>query len=198
MAARYLEALHAVQPTGPYRLAGWSMGGVVAYEMARQLEGQVEQLAILDVPAPRPGEVDEGTLRAWFARDLAGLQGKPLPPELATLSADMPLPEAFARVQELGLLPDGLDFTAASHRFEIFRANLRRIERYTPQPYSGRLHLFRAEASHFDDPTDPTLGWGALAEGGVELHRLPGSHWAIVRPPAVEALAVALQDSPGK
>jgi amino acid adenylation domain-containing protein len=193
LAAAYLEALRAVQPEGPYRLGGWSMGGVVAFEMARQLGGQVEQLAILDVPAPRPGEVDEGTLRAWFARDLAGLQGKPLPPELGSLSADTPLPEAFARVQELGLLPDGLDFTAASRRYEIFRANLRRIERYAPQPWPGRLHLFRAEASHFDDPADPTLGWGALAAGGVDLHRLPGSHWAIVRPPAVEAVAAVLR-----
>jgi amino acid adenylation domain-containing protein len=193
MAAAYLEALRAVQPNGPYRLGGWSMGGVVAFEMARQLGGQVEQLAVLDVPAPGRGEaVDEGTLRAWFARDLAGLQGKPLPEELGALSAGTPLSEAFARVQELGLLP-GLDFTAAARRFEIFRANLRRIERYAAHPYPGRIHLFRAEASHFDDPADPTLGWGALAAGGVELRRLPGSHWAIVSPPAVEAVAAALR-----
>ena len=194
MAAIYLEALRAVQPEGPYRLGGWSMGGVVAFEMARQLGDQVEQLAVLDVPAPRgEGAVDEGTVRAWFARDLAGLQGRPLPPELWTLSADTPLPEAFARAQELGLLPAGLDFTAAARRFEIFRANLRRLERYAAQPYPGRLQLFRAEASHFDDPADPTLGWGSLAAGGVELHRLPGSHWAIVSPPAVEAVAAALR-----
>jgi amino acid adenylation domain-containing protein len=194
MAAAYLEALRAVQPEGPYRLGGWSMGGVVAFEMARQLDGQVEQLAVLDVPAPSQGEaVDEGTLRAWFARDLAGLQGKPLPEELGSLSADTPLSEAFARVQELGLLPDGLDFTAAARRFEIFRANLRRSERYAAHPYPGRIQLFRAEASHFDDPADPTLGWGALAAGGVELRQLPGSHWAIVSPPAVEAVAAALR-----
>ncbi len=196
MAATYLEALRAVQPEGPYRLGGWSMGGVVAFEMARQLDGQVEQLAVLDVPAPGRGEaVDEETLRAWFARDLAGLQGKPLPEELGSLSADTPLPEAFARVQELGLLPEGLDFTAAARRFEIFRANLRRIERYTAHPYRGRIQLFRADGSHFDDPADPTLGWGALAAGGVELRQLPGSHWAIVSPPAVEAVAAAFQSS---
>jgi amino acid adenylation domain-containing protein len=195
MAAAYLEALRAVQPEGPYRLGGWSMGGVVAFEMARQLNGQVEQLAVLDVPAPGRGNgaVDEGTLRAWFARDLAGLQGKPLPEGLGGLSADTPLSEAFSRVQELGLLPEGLDFTAAARRFEIFRANLRRIERYAAHPYPGRLQLFRAEASHFDDPADPTLGWGALAAGGVEIQQLPGNHWAIVSPPAVEAVAATLR-----
>ena len=200
MAESYLVALRAVQPEGPYRLGGWSMGGVVAFEMARQLGGDVEQLVVLDVFAPgRAGSaVDEGTLRAWFARDLAGLLGKPLPREMEDLSADAPLPEAFARAQELGLLPAGLDFAAAARRFEVFRSNLRRMERYTAQPYPGRIQLFRAAGSHFVDPADPTLGWGALAAGGVALRELPGNHWAIVRSPAVEAVAAALQGEAGE
>jgi len=194
MASIYVEAIRAVQPEGPYRLGGWSMGGVVAFEMARQLGGDVEQLAVLDVFAPgHSGDtVDEATLRAWFARDLAGLLGKPLPREMEDLSAAAPLPEAFARAQELGLLPADLDFAAAARRFEVFRSNLRRMERYTAQPYPGRIQLFRAAGSHFVDPADPTLGWGALAAGGVELRELPGNHWAIVRSPAVEAVAEAL------
>ncbi|MEP7010524.1 MAG: amino acid adenylation domain-containing protein [Acidobacteriota bacterium] len=211
MAARYLAALRAVQPEGPYRLGGWSMGGVVAYEIARQLVARgeaVEQLAVLDVFAPgrgfgRPGgpespvvdnarAVNEATLRAWFARDLAGLLGKPLPAELADLSADAPLSEAFARARDLGILPNDLDFTVAARRFDLFRANLRLIEHYAARPYPGRIRLFRAAGSHFDDPEDSTLGWAALAAGGVELHRLPGDHWGMVRRPAVEAIAAAL------
>ncbi|MEA2562177.1 MAG: hypothetical protein QOH06_3681 [Acidobacteriota bacterium] len=201
MAESYLVALRAVQPEGPYRLGGWSMGGVVAFEMARQLAArgeEVEQLAVLDVFAPGrsflgEGVVDEGTLLAWFARDLAGLLGKPLPREMENLSADSPLPEAFARAQEVGLLPAGLDFVAAARRFEVFRANLRRLARYTAEPYPGRVQLFRAAGSHFVDPADPTLGWAALAAGGVALQELPGNHWAIVRSPAVEAVAAALR-----
>jgi amino acid adenylation domain-containing protein len=202
MAQRYLAALRAVQPEGPYRLGGWSMGGVVAFEMARQLAmrgEEVEQLAVLDVFAPGRGlavdgrAVDEGTLRAWFARDLAGLLGKPLPAEMGDLPADAPLPEAFGRAQRLGLLPAGLDFTVAARRFEVFRNNLRLIERYTAHSYPGRIQLFRAADSHFDDPADSTLGWGALAAGGVGLQTLPGNHWAIVRSPAVETVAAALR-----
>ncbi|HEV7667185.1 MAG TPA: amino acid adenylation domain-containing protein [Thermoanaerobaculia bacterium] len=204
MAARYRVALRAAQPEGPYRLGGWSMGGVVAYEIARQLVAhgeEVEQLALLDVFAPgrgfagssgEPREVDEATLRAWFARDLAGLLGKPLPAELTDLPADAPLSAAFARARALGLLPNDLDFTGAARRFELFRANLRLIESYVGGPYAGRLQLFRAAGSHFDDPQDSTLGWGALAEGGVELHRLAGDHWAMVRQPAVTAIASVL------
>ena len=79
MAAHYLEKIRAMQPEGPYLLGGWSMGGMVAYEMARQLreggEG-VEMLAVLDCEAPsvdsREPAIElgaEDTLGA-FAREL--------------------------------------------------------------------------------------------------------------------------------
>ncbi len=63
MASLYVAAVRAVQPEGPYLLGGWSMGGVIAFEMARQLQQrgeQVELLALIDSYAPRderdPGE----------------------------------------------------------------------------------------------------------------------------------------------
>ena len=57
MATRYVEALREVQPEGPYHLGGWSMGGIVAFEMALQLKAQGHQiatLAIIDAHAPAP------------------------------------------------------------------------------------------------------------------------------------------------
>src|SRR5207253_11167405 len=47
MAADYIEALRIIQPTGPYRLGGWSLGGVVAFEMAQQLQRQGESISVL-------------------------------------------------------------------------------------------------------------------------------------------------------
>src|SRR5262249_45612234 len=47
MAAEYVAAIRAVQPHGPYHLGGWSMGGVVAYEIAQQLRKQGESLGLL-------------------------------------------------------------------------------------------------------------------------------------------------------
>src|SRR6185436_16427227 len=55
LAALHLEAVRQAQPAGPYRLLGWSMGGVVAYEMACQLAAageEVELLAVVDSPSP--------------------------------------------------------------------------------------------------------------------------------------------------
>lgn len=57
MAAAYLHDVRAGQPQGPYLLGGYSMGGVVAYEMARQLEEageRTELLVLIDAFAPRP------------------------------------------------------------------------------------------------------------------------------------------------
>jgi amino acid adenylation domain-containing protein len=55
MATHYIEALRAVQPNGPYFLCGWSFGGLVAFEMAQQLQSngdEVALLALLDTAAP--------------------------------------------------------------------------------------------------------------------------------------------------
>ncbi|MFY0528790.1 thioesterase domain-containing protein [Archangium gephyra] len=55
MAALYISALRKVQPVGPYSLGGWSMGGLIAYEMTQQLlraGEQVELLVLIDAPAP--------------------------------------------------------------------------------------------------------------------------------------------------
>jgi amino acid adenylation domain-containing protein len=99
MAAHYLEALRRHTPAGPYQLAGWSFGGVVAFEMARQLAAGGEEpapLLLLDSRAP-VGEVrDDGTvppfdheLLAAFANDLLGL-GASVPPSAAVaFSSDL-------------------------------------------------------------------------------------------------------------
>jgi len=88
LAARYLEELPAVAPAGPYALSGWSLGGAIAYEMARQLRAAgetVELLALIDpAPLPRPpaagdpaAGLDGGDagLRAQFLGDLVALAG---------------------------------------------------------------------------------------------------------------------------
>ncbi len=75
MAASYIEALRAEQPEGPYHLGGWSLGGIVAFEMARQLaeQGQsVATLAIFDAHAPRPLAPGTHPLRD-LAREAASL-----------------------------------------------------------------------------------------------------------------------------
>ncbi len=113
MAGRYAAAVREVQPEGPYRLAGWSMGGVVAYEMARQLQAlgeKVEVLALIDSISPTrwAGEPEPGEtgMVALFASDLARLQGLAIPDvDLSGVDADGVLALLLDLGRRAGLLP---------------------------------------------------------------------------------------------
>jgi amino acid adenylation domain-containing protein len=218
MAERYAAALRGIQPRGPYRLGGWSTGGVIAFELARQLEQageEIELLALIDAYAPgHPravggDELDETAARALFARDLAGLMGRELPAEaggLARLDAGTPFAAAFAQAQAAGLLPAELDLAATRQLYASFRANLRRLQRYAAAPYPGRVTVFRATIPPPLTPPPPApgagdgepgsagaaaLGWEALA-AAVEVEPIAGDHYDVVKPPAVEELAKRL------
>jgi thioesterase domain-containing protein len=66
------------------------------------------------------------------------------------------------------------------------------VATYEPQPYPGRLVVFRARWQPLFSPHDPTLGWGKLALGGVTTHVVPGNHDTMLYSPNVEHLATHL------
>ncbi len=205
MAACYLAALRAAQPAGPYALAGWSMGGVVAFEMARQLAAageRAELLAMIDVPAPLAAAADDLDLPAQishFARDLWGLGGRREAIDLAArddlrrLGAEDLLRQVFGEARAAALVPPDLDFATMRRLFETFAANLRALRRYQGVPYAGSALLVRATESPARDGADASLGWTALVGGGVRLAFVAADHFTIVRRPAAEELAVLLR-----
>ncbi|KAK4249290.1 hypothetical protein C7999DRAFT_12845 [Corynascus novoguineensis] len=70
MAAKFIDEMKRRQPEGPYSVAGWSAGGVIAYEMVYQLVNsgeEVEHLILIDAPAPITIEPLPQGLHAWFA-----------------------------------------------------------------------------------------------------------------------------------
>ncbi|MFP2960203.1 amino acid adenylation domain-containing protein [Myxococcus sp. 1LA] len=203
MAARYVEALREVQPSGPYRLAGWSLGGVIAFEMARQMEQQgepVEQLTLIDAYAfdQRPAEpVDAAWIAARFAEFTAQLLGLPAPEQVADARA---LDEAgildrlLDQGRSTGVLPQGVGAEQLHALYRVYENNLRALWRYAPGRYGGRLTLVRASETQV--PTGTDGGWAALAEGGVAVHEVPGDHHSILRPPAVDLLVAVMTLKP--
>jgi thioesterase domain-containing protein/acyl carrier protein len=197
MAEHYLTALRTVQPEGPYRLGGWSMGGAVAYEMARRIVAmgeRVELLALIDSAAqttdvePPPSDL---MLFARFAGDLARLSGLEIPAgSLAGATIEEALADLVAQAEVAGILPPGLDAEALGGLFEVFRSNYRALAAYRPLAWTGRLTLFRARA-HTDG--DPTLGWARLATEGVEVYEVPGNHYSLLRGEGVRVLADRLR-----
>jgi thioesterase domain-containing protein/acyl carrier protein len=198
MAARYLRELQPVQPQGPYRLGGWSMGGLVAFEMARQLvrEGhRVDLVALIDTlpPAAEPGpSPDEAELVAWFAQDLARLLGHDIgirPDDLRPLPAREKLRHVVRLAHAASLLPQDFGLAQITPLFEVFAANLKASRLYAPEPYSGDLALWFSEQTLAAFSPEVRAGWNRLALGGVEMSTLPGDHYGLLRRPQVERLA---------
>jgi amino acid adenylation domain-containing protein len=191
MSRRYIEAMREVQPTGPYRLGGWSMGAVVAFEMARQLrraDEEVELVAMLDAPVPgaqrRAEDLDRSSILADFARDLAGGLLPVGVEELRQLDYEKQLAQVLEWAKETGALPAGENLDRLAGLFATFERNVAALGRYEPVPYPGRIELFRASDTAARRP-DP--GWTGLAHGGVAIHEVPGDHYSIIRRPALLA-----------
>ncbi len=175
MASRYVDSLRADRPGGPYILGGWSMGGIVAFEMANQLvaAGHEAPLVILidsSVPVPRNAAHIIGNLeaQAGFAADLARIEGG------ATWAARITGEIGEKRLRRLE---------------DVYRANRLALDGYQPRAYSGRVILVQAEASLNNLDSSSTDGWRALASGGISTHLLPGDHYTIMQRPAVLRLA---------
>jgi thioesterase domain-containing protein len=202
MASHYLLELRRIQPRGPYRLGGWSMGGLVAFEMARQLEGEGEEVdlvALIDTlpPAVEPAlsPVTEEELLAWFALDLARLlrpEGEIAPEELRRLAAPGTLDQVARLAHAAGLLPE--DFGPAQMRplFETFAANLRASRAFARRSYSGSVSLFVSAETFSVHGPELLDGWAGSALGGAETSLLPGDHYGLLRQPHVERLAEEL------
>jgi thioesterase domain-containing protein len=197
MAARYLAEVRRVQPEGPYLLVGWSMGGVVAFEMAQQLrrDGQeVALLALIDTAAlesPAP-LLDSAALACLFASDLAGQAGIELfldPKELRSLPPEDLLATVLDRARAAGALPPEVDAGSMTRWLALFESNYLAMLAYAPEPYAGRLALVNARggqgAAHF---------WAGLAAEGADILTLEGDHFNLLTAPRVESLSGFLQD----
>jgi thioesterase domain-containing protein len=95
--------------------------------------------------------------------------------------------------QETSLLL--VEMPAVRRILELVRKHWRLAGRYTAEAYPGRITLFRAVPSGPNGPQfgDPALGWGALAEDGVEIHTLRANHVALLAKPYVAILAQELR-----
>ena len=198
MATCYIEALQTIQPVGPYYLGGWSLGGIIAWEMAQQLSAAGEDvalLALIDSYSPiaidRPEQVDQQMMARSLAKDLGSVFGTELPISVENLKQgglEQQLQHILREAKGLNILPPEIGMEQMRKLFGVFQANLMAMYRYQPQPYSGRIALFCARELEAED-----RGWDELAVGGLETYRIPGHHYTMMRSPNVEILAKQLE-----
>jgi len=183
LASRYLASIRSRQPLGPYRIAGWSMGGILAYEMASQLAALGEEVAYLGlIDAAVPG----AELPEWLAQRLESNHSKPDQTNdgrevyLSHLGLDPETPELASHVDE-SFLND--------YAVRYLENHARSMTAYRPSPYAGSLVLYKAQQDQDSTNLSAALGWDKLVRGAIEVCSIPGNHLTIMRRPNVRILA---------
>jgi len=210
LAALYLAAIRRVQPDGPYNIGGWSFGGFVAFEMARQLTAVepdgVAQLILIDPIAieqgQRPDIADRSLLEWFFWEMLWAEQGGLI--EVEAVPADLDADGAFdfvaGRAAAAGVLADTGSAEQVRRLFSMFKAHWHALLTYQPDPARLDLLLLRATAplpavlqpmhgAARSLHTDTTNGWSAMTTGRVEVIDVDGDHLVLLDEPHVEGIA---------
>jgi thioesterase domain-containing protein len=167
MAAWYVDAIRAAQPEGPYYLGGYSMGGLIAHEMARRLREMGEEVALLAL-------IDSPAIH--LPEELAGLDVRPV--RYAELLEDSGDADASAGEAELPALA------------RVREAHTAAVLSHAPGAYDGPVVYLRA-TGQIAGLADAVASWRRFA-AEVEVHDVPGDHFSIVREPNVRELARVL------
>ncbi|MDX2564676.1 amino acid adenylation domain-containing protein, partial [Streptomyces sp. TX20-6-3] len=194
MAAHYVAAVREALPDGPYRVGGWSMGGVIALEMAAQLTAagaEVELLAVVDLmerPGPAEGvPVSDEVLLSWFARDLAGLAGVEWELPAEAFDGRPPVEVLHAEARAAGALSEDIDLDTLSSIVGRFQSNYRALLRYAPSTFAGRVLSLRAADGGASVET--ASRWMEYFPGDAALVDVPGDHYTVMRGERLRVLA---------
>jgi thioesterase domain-containing protein len=193
MAVQYVEAVRGVAAQGPYRLAGYSAGGVIALEMAQQLKKQgaaVELLAMIDTLSPTAARRKVSywkklwLMRHWTVQFALEWPGRRRRGKQAEVTYSLAL-ERLARGEPLP--PELVEF-------HLFRNFMDAQARYQPAPYGGSMVLFKAtqaDTQYLGAGDD--LGWSEHISGQIRVTTIAGSHFSMMAEPGVSELIEALK-----
>ncbi len=175
MAQRYVRELKAAHPAGPFAICGWSMGGMIALEMGRQLRAAGEPVALIapiDTSWPRVALPITDRLRR---RGLGGLFKVPR--------------ERLNRWRERQR-----EFDRAGPLGRVLRAAHEAASAYEPERFEGEVLLVRSEIGLPSASVD-LEEWRRIAGSGLQTIFLPGGHWDALNAPVVDQLASALDEA---
>jgi thioesterase domain-containing protein len=205
-----VKLIRAVQPSGPYFVGGWCAAGLIAYEIAQQLQVQGQEVALLVLF----DSVNPGRLDGLSVMHLMFVQADELCRKICFHLLSMTrlefghLPAYFLeRLQNVWHTLTRRTWPARVSR-EFLRSVLRREppnmyamgRRYRPKPYNGRVVLFRRSLRAISKYLDWKLGWGGVIAGELDVVEIQGGHDDMFNEPGVQrtaaTLAAYLRDHP--
>jgi amino acid adenylation domain-containing protein len=212
IAAYYISEIRTIDKEGPYALAGFSLGGRIAYEMARQLDEMGKKVSFLGVlDATAEGSVTHLPLLKRIPFRLRYLMNYVSWNITSFFREQNETKFSVVRRRWKGLEKRvrGLDFKVDKNdhvskgkknelpKFlrKVHRANSRANRNYVIRPYNGIVHLFKAKKQTFYIPEPLKYGWDEVARGGVVVHEIPGEHSNTFAPPNDKYFADILQQT---
>jgi amino acid adenylation domain-containing protein len=198
LAERYVRVIRSVQPHGPFRLAGWSAGGLIAYEMARQLLSEnepVEFLGLIDSQtstAERPWQIPDAEQWTWreLLDALRVLRPNLDESQLSGLKSLGSIAAAVAHGKREGWLTPSITAEEVSWRVARKRHFTMACSNYFPQHLPIRLHLFTADTCESEDAS---RGWAAISGEDLRIEHIGGTHRSIMEEPNIGKLAVSIE-----
>ncbi|MUG96484.1 amino acid adenylation domain-containing protein [Scytonema sp. UIC 10036] len=206
-AARYLQEIRKVQPNGPYLLGGHCYGGVLAFEMARQLHNQgntVGLLVVIDAILPEtivePTEDDDAKFLLRIAESIKTENDVDFSVPFEELR-DLPLTEQLNLInKKANFIFSDAEIQDFLSYYKLFKLHVQAMRNYIPQVYPLPITIFRAseEIIHdFDNPewssSDPLLGWGKCSSQPIQTVDIPGDHFSILVEPHIQDLTKQLK-----
>lgn len=195
-AALYFRTIQLHRPTGPVGLVAVSLGSYMALELAQQLRAagrEVRLLAMMDAAGPAGRDKIRGAAWVYAHWRLMRAGGMPYARNLIAGKVDSVLHrlEKLRLAIEDRVLRDTRVLTSVGG---FVAANAVAIQHYAPQPYVGRMMIFRAKDNLFDSETAVAngLGWQDVAQGGFEVVDVSGNHLSILEEPGVLDVAAVL------
>ncbi|SHH12269.1 amino acid adenylation domain-containing protein [Flavobacterium micromati] len=203
MAARYIDSIIKINPKGPYALAGFSFGGIVAFEMARQLRQKGQVVSII---AALDTYLDSSYFYASYSqkkiiryKDITRRRLTFLKEILTSWKAlklrsnakrEYILKKYFG-FKDIMTEQEAVAFTKYIETSAMVN---KIVDRYHLIPQDFEVELFRAKDDQNYNSDPDHLGWKKAALKGVNIHFIPGDHLNIVSPPNDKILARLLQD----
>jgi amino acid adenylation domain-containing protein len=203
IASYYIDSIMKTNPNGPYALAGYSFGGIIAYEMAHQfaVKGKkVTMVGLLDTDV-HPQNYYANPIRKTIAKALNAFNNNVW--VLGKMLTDWQHAKQRVDTKKKEFRNKILEFKNGKERqhemnyhqpFKLDRMNVIAGNKYhlVPRPY--QLDLFRVDDKNFYKHDRVTLGWGKVALNGVKVHDIPGHHFELFLPPYDRISARIIQE----
>jgi len=196
MASFYLKTIKEHFPHGPYRLAGWSFGGLIAFELAQQFRAQWDEVAFLALFDTQLSDTLTGAqlTEEDSAEILVNVMSEMIPDlsleELRALEEEEEqLHYVMDKALEVGFFPPGTDFMVFKRLWDVLITNRRIIQTYIPKNYEGKVSFFQATELGKGLYVKTSEAWKQFVGQGLDLHIIPGNHYNMVSSPQVEVLA---------